>query len=607
MNKTLKKLRRSIAKRRHLLGRFINLPVVKQLAKSGKDVLAGGTSYEAWMRQELAVRASRYPYAPKPGLLSLISTVWNTDPYFLKVLTESIFRQQTVQPFEWVVLDNGSHSAATRTYLETVVRQHPSVKYLRVEQNLGIIGGMRLVMEQATGRYIVPVDSDDYLYPDAISIMASMIQRSNYPSLLYSDEDHLLGNQTHDAYFKPDWDPVLFSNSCYIAHLCAIDRRLGESLEIYSDRETNGSHDWDSFTRFVKAGHTPVHIPEVLYSWRMHQSSCAGNIGSKDYIYSSQQKVLRRYLDSSPEKDKHSLELSPLFKGTPDWRFVRQQRSPCPLTAIVLGGSSGASRRHKVLESFDWPGHVAIGFSIHRSLRDLSRIVARHAQRDGLVAFVSESLEIQHSEWAWQALGLMELHSDLVLVGGRICSPEGTVTDAGRYFGYGRGCDCPDRGRPMANVGYHAQMHKERSVDAVSLQLCVFKAEFLADLLANRCVQNQATLFSLAMWAGAVARRNGARVAYSPFLAGRTSEDWQHRISEEDQRNFVRHNADVLCDSKYYPAHCDVTGARAYQESTYQARRTHLDNQFTLCGVHPQSISPRRIQRPILLTDVRAA
>ena len=30
--------------------------------------------------------------------------------------------------------------------------------------------------------------------------------------------------------FKPDWDPVLFSNSCYTAHLSVVDRRMALAL-----------------------------------------------------------------------------------------------------------------------------------------------------------------------------------------------------------------------------------------------------------------------------------------------------------------------------------------------------------------------------------------
>jgi O-antigen biosynthesis protein len=42
-----------------------------------------------------------------------------------------------------------------------------------------------------------------------------------------------------------------------------------------------------------------VHIPEVVYSWRMHPESTADDAGSKPYIHSSQKAVLHRYLDAA--------------------------------------------------------------------------------------------------------------------------------------------------------------------------------------------------------------------------------------------------------------------------------------------------------------------
>jgi hypothetical protein len=266
---------------------------------------------------------------------------------------------------------------------------------------------------------------------------------------------------------------------------------------------------------------------------------------------------------------------------------MRKQNSSCPLTIIVLGGSTRAGDHHQVLQSLDWPNAVALDFSLHRSLHDLARVVERHARHDGLVAFVSDELEIQHPEWAWQALGLTELHSDVAIVGGRISRPDGTVMDAGRYFGYGRGCDCPDRGRQINDPGYHAQFFKQRSVDAVPLQFCMIKAKFLGRLLAARRLRKNATLFNLAAWAGAAARRRNLRVVYSPFLAATMSEDWNLRVSEEDLREFVRHNADVLGESRYYPAHLDASGDRPYREATRSQREQHLANICRLSGIEP--------------------
>ena len=59
---------------------------------------------------------------------------------------------------------------------------------------------------------------------------------------------------------------MLFAASCYIAHLIVFDRQQALTLDAYTDRTTEGSHDWDTFMRFMLAQIVPAHIPEVLYS-----------------------------------------------------------------------------------------------------------------------------------------------------------------------------------------------------------------------------------------------------------------------------------------------------------------------------------------------------
>ena len=69
--------------------------------------------------------------------------------------------------FEWYVLDNGTTRVDTRAFLSKLAKE-PYVRLERVEANLGIIGGMRHCRDRATGRYILPLDSDDYLFPDCV-------------------------------------------------------------------------------------------------------------------------------------------------------------------------------------------------------------------------------------------------------------------------------------------------------------------------------------------------------------------------------------------------------------------------------------------------------
>ncbi len=117
--------------------------------------------------------------------------------------------------------------------------------------------------------YILAVDSDDWLYPDCLQIVTWSIQHHNYAPIFYTDEDKLIGDHAVQPYLKPSFDPVLLLNSAYIAHLGVIDRKLALEHGAYADKQTEGSPDWDLFTRFYVAGISAIHIPEVVYSWRM--------------------------------------------------------------------------------------------------------------------------------------------------------------------------------------------------------------------------------------------------------------------------------------------------------------------------------------------------
>jgi glycosyltransferase involved in cell wall biosynthesis len=77
-------------------------------------------------------------------LFSLLTTVYNTPAAYIETLAASVF-SQTWTDFEWVLLDNGSQSRATRDALDRLARD-PRVRLFRTDTNLGIIGGMRHVL-----------------------------------------------------------------------------------------------------------------------------------------------------------------------------------------------------------------------------------------------------------------------------------------------------------------------------------------------------------------------------------------------------------------------------------------------------------------------------
>ena len=235
--------------------------------------------YRAWMAARLKLRAPVYNQPLEPGLLSILTPVWDGSPvHYLKTLATGLIAQNQAGACEWVILDNGCADARLLGYL-TALRRYPWIQVHRLEQNAGITSGLRYCLERASGRYAIAVDADDLLYPDALSVAAFYLRRFDYPPLLYSDEDKILGAKVYQPYMKPDWDPVLLLNSAYIAHLGILERQKALELGAYTDPNTEGSPDWDVFVRFLIAGYQAAHIPEVLYSWRVHANSTADEIG----------------------------------------------------------------------------------------------------------------------------------------------------------------------------------------------------------------------------------------------------------------------------------------------------------------------------------------
>jgi hypothetical protein len=504
--------------------------------------------YRDWMRDRLRIRQNRYNVALQRGLLSILTPVWDGSPLrYFRPLAESIIGQNAEGACEWVVLDNGCSDKRLLAYFDEL-RTHRWIKFVRSDRNLGITKGLRHCLESATAQYVLPVDADDYLYPDALRVTTAFILRRNYPALLYSDEDKIIGGRFFQPYLKPDWDPVLLLNSAYIAHLGIVDRKIAIRLGAYTDPTTEASPDWDLFVRFMMAGYESVHIPEILYSWRVHARSSAGGDGIKAKVDSSQRAVLQRFLDGRPDAPRFAVEYSPLIRGTSHWRFTVRRDRPQAFASVIIG--SGAQQK----ASADFGGECT---EISKTLVDaampaqnLRSFVAEAAKQKRLILLLGHDVVIEDPAWPWEVLALLDLHAGAVMVGGRIRNRRGLITEAGRYFGFDGPCGCPNRGRSFLDPGYFAQMWKQRSVSAVSSQFAVAKPEFLLRVL-DRIPTGASTAY-LGAWAGAHAARNSARIIYTPFLSGISQLDWDTLISSQERDLFASQNYDLIPDRRFY-------------------------------------------------------
>jgi hypothetical protein len=538
-------------------------PVLRRLRDSGPGAAlawrltawrARHGGYDAARRARVAARQALYPPAPEAGPFSLLTPVWNTDPAHLRALADSVFAQDGALPFEWLIHDNASTNPGTLRCLAEIAR-HPVVKLVRSDTNLGIIGGLKSCLARATGRYVVPLDHDDLLDPDALRIVAWHLARDGFPPLLYTDEDKLYGTVHCLPAFKPDWDPVLFVNAAYIAHWHALDRTQALALDLWNDRAFEGCHDWDSFMRFWQAGAVPTHAREVVYGWRIHPGSTAASARAKDFIERSQRALLERFVAGRASPERYTVERNPLFPATPNWRIRRRPTAPRPIVSVVLGDAdSPAVARWRAGDAYPDQRWLAVpDDAAPAALLGAAEAAARDGALlrllwDRVAPLPPDAPAAQ----LFEAVGLFELHPETAMVGGRLVDAAGRIAGAGAYFGWGRGCDSPAVGLPGDAPGHQAQLWQQRSVSAVTSAHAVLDPRLLIDTLAAAGA-DQPSLAHLGAWCGAQARRAGRRVVDTPFLRGRVDGapldgDWSARVDAAEHARFRARHGDLMPD-----------------------------------------------------------
>ena len=544
------------------------------------------TTYESFRLACLSRRRSTGSYHQEAGLLSFVTSAYNTDPAFLEELGRSVFLQDGGVQFEWLILDNGSTREDTRITLEQLAR-HSTVRLERVEDNLGIIGGMRFCLERAQGRYILPLDSDDLIEPDCVHVLTRFIQENNYPTLIYTDEDKLSNERFGSPYFKPDWDPVLFLHSCFIAHLCAIDREKAIDIGLYSNKDAEGCHDWDSFIRFMNAGIRPRHISEVLYSWRIHSESTSGNIASKTYITASHRNTLQRFLTY---KGVPNIELnnSPFFSHNVDWWFRRQHVAPKTMqTLIVCMGYRGKGAESVKTEMM---------FKSCSGISDFAAVV-EHIDTE-LIHICFPGFVPDNEEWLWDAMGLLELFPDAIMVGG-ILHDGDKIIDGPSVFGFGDGFDCPEHGIPLSDPGYGAKMWKPHTASAVPAGHCVIRTDFIKQCmpeLLEECVRVE----MLGPWLGALALEKHRRVVFSPFMRTKISSSHSPNITKEEKSHFLSRFWHQILNNRYYSPRLGLMPAKAYTEVVPEENQKHLLRLQEQLLEYPKWLEMRLRQRAAL-------
>ena len=96
-------------------------------------------------------------------------------------------------------------------------------------------------------------------------------------------------------HFKSDFNLDLLRVHNYITHLLCV--RASFAKELMLRKEFDGAQDYDFLLRLVERTQSIYHVREVLYHWRISDTSTAKSAGNKNYADEAGRKALQEHLD----------------------------------------------------------------------------------------------------------------------------------------------------------------------------------------------------------------------------------------------------------------------------------------------------------------------
>lgn len=446
--------------------------------------------------------------------ISIVVPLYNTPETFLREMIESVMAS-TYENWELCLADGTPGEsvipAIVQEYQQNdrkiIDKEASRVVYQKLKENGGIAENTNAAIAMAGGDYIAFLDHDDVITPDALYEMADRIikgrNQGKEPEVLYSDEDKTDAGQTKvmDPHFKPDFNPDLLCSNNYITHFLVVKRELADRLGGIR-KDFDGAQDYDFVLRATEQAKVIAHIPKILYHWRMHELSTAGDGDSKSYARDAGKRAIEAHLERIGVEG--SVEPTQYF----GFYRVNYKLTERPLVSIIIPNKDETETLKKCLDAIaksSYENYEVIivennsteeaTFSLYKKIEsDKIRVVyypdafnysklnnfgASYANGTYYI-LMNNDIEVIETNWIEQMLSNCE-RREVGVVGARLYYPDNTIQHAGLVVGVGgslRGIGANlYQGMRRERSGYMHRAAIQMNYSAVTAALLMVKKE----------------------------------------------------------------------------------------------------------------------------------
>lgn len=450
--------------------------------------------YQQWIEnnepnaEELELqRKTKFEIQPK---ISIIIPMFNTPIEFFRELVDSIIGQ-TYENWELCLADG---SLEQNKEIKKICQKDNRIKYKFIGENKGISGNTNEALSLVTGDYISLLDHDDLLPKFSLYEVVKCINNNPDAEFIYTDEDKFekVDGKRYDPYFKSDFAPDTLRANNYICHFSIFKKDLMKKLEGFRSKY-DGAQDYDILLRMSEMTNKIVHIPKVLYHWRVHSLSTAKSGGTaKPYAYESGIKAIQDHIDRlglegnvEHGKTLGTYKINYKVIGNPKVSIIIPNKdyiatlkvclkSINRLTTyenyeiIIVENNSVEKDTFEFYKKIDGKNNVKVIYYKEKEF-NYSRIInfgVKHSTGDYIVQLNNDT-ELITPNWLEEMLGFAQ-REDVGAVGVELFYPDKTIQHAGIIIGIGGVAGHVFKNIPKGMHGYFSKDAMIQNLSAVT-------------------------------------------------------------------------------------------------------------------------------------------
>lgn len=512
--------------------------------------------------------------------ISIVIPMYNTQENFLDELLDSILGQ-TYSNFELCLADGSpKENQIIKEKLEKI--NDTRIVYKFLNKNDGISGNTNAAIEIATGDYIAFCDHDDVLSKNALYEVVKAINENENVDFIYSDEDILVDGIRKNPHFKPDFSPDLLRSYNYICHFVVVKRSLLDKVGTLR-KEYDGAQDYDFVLRATSNAQNIVHIPKILYHWRSHIQSTAGNSSSKMYVFEAGRKAIENNLKELGLEGEVSILQDEPGRYKVDYKIIGN-----PKISIIIPNKDSKNDLKKCIDSIlnsSYNNYEIIVVENNSKKEETFKYYEQiQKENKNIKVVVMEINEFNYSkinnygfsfatgeytillnndtkvlalDWMEKMLGLCQ-RQDVGIVGAKLLYPDNTTQHCGVVVGIGGIAGHVNTNLRADEPGYFSRANVINNFSAVTAACLMIKSDIFKEI--NGLDENLKVAFNdidLCM----KVRNKGYLIVYTPYARlmhyeskSRGMEDTKEKIQrfEKEMDLFKSKWSQILNDGDPY-------------------------------------------------------